>query len=98
MRFCYFRFDSPARVCFLSLSPCLGFEVPKTRAAGAPAEAQGKTGTGISELSLPLCGMSNARSFQVEQQMVAGSDSTGRPLGNGGLDHPRTEGSRSGRA
>jgi hypothetical protein len=41
--------------------------------------------------------ISNARTFQVEQQMVAGRDSTGRLLGYRGLDGHRAAGSRSGR-
>jgi hypothetical protein len=40
--------------------------------------------------------MSNARTFQVEQQMVAGRDSTGRLLGYRCLDNYPTAGIRSG--
>ena len=62
---CYLGFDSPARVCFLS--------VPRPY------------------------GTSNARTFQVEQQMVAGHNSTGRLLGYRGLDNYLTAGIRLGR-
>jgi hypothetical protein len=41
-------------------------------------------------------GTSNARTFQVEQQMVAGHDSTGRLLGYRGLDKYRATGNRLG--
>ena len=39
--------------------------------------------------------ISNARTFQVEQQMVAGRDSAGHALGHRGLDQDRAAGSRS---
>jgi hypothetical protein len=38
--FCYFRFDSPARVCFLSVSGVLGFAVPRLCATSAQSAAR----------------------------------------------------------
>src|SRR6185437_7902236 len=68
-RLCYFRFDSPARVCFLSVFPSprdLKFRgAPRARRRNVKA----KSGTGIIELLVPSRGISNARSVQLEPQM-----------------------------
>jgi hypothetical protein len=109
-----FGFDSPPRVCFLSVSGAAGWKSlvlftdlawcfgPEKRhgiiVLPAPPFYEAPVGDVFAKTSengaLRLRGTSNGRTFQVEQQVVAGPDSAGYPLGYRGMDEHRAAGIR----